>query len=97
MSDYNNRRSQRKPYIATIRYYCPVIDHGEAKKIDDESLIIDISSSGVGMFVGYPFEPGHVLYFREIIRNADSPQTTAVVRWTEEIYQAQYRVGCEFA
>ena len=96
MSDYNNRKSQRKPYVATVRFYSSVIDHGEPKKIDDESLIIDVSSNGVGMFVGYAFEPGHVIYFRDMVRHNGSSRNTAVVRWTEEIYEEQYRVGCEF-
>lgn len=96
MNYEESRKYSRAPYIKTVRYACSIVDQNETKKIDDIGISVDISNGGIGMLVDYYLQPGHVVYFNEGIKNNDTVAKTAVVRWTDEIYENKYRVGCKF-
>jgi len=83
------RAAERIPFSDKIDFLVPVSDFREVTTLSLTCSAIDISSSGMGIVVDYPLEPGHVLKF-----NNFTPDF-GIVRWSRKINE-NYRAGIEF-
>lgn len=83
------RASERIPFNDKIDFLLPVNDFREIKELSLSCNAIDISSTGMGIAVDYPLEPGHVLKF-----NCFTPPF-GIVRWCRKVNE-NYRAGVQF-
>jgi hypothetical protein len=83
------RASERTPFNENIDFLVPVSDFREIKALSLSCNAIDISSTGMGIVMDYPLEPGHVLKFNRFTH------PFAIVRWSREINE-DYRAGVQF-
>jgi c-di-GMP-binding flagellar brake protein YcgR len=96
MSYAVERRYERKPFVAQIRYYLRESYMGETKTIHREAVSIDISEGGIGMETDYPLEKGNILYFDPPIRESNFEAVCSIVKWSVRVEYNRYRVGLEF-
>jgi len=83
------RAAERIPFNEKIDFLLPVSDFREIKALSLTCNAIDISSTGMGIVVDYPLEPGHVLKF-----NSFTPPF-GIVRWSRKL-NGNYRAGVQF-
>ncbi|MEW6713812.1 MAG: PilZ domain-containing protein [Nitrospirota bacterium] len=83
------RTSERIPFNEKIDFLVPVSDFREIKALSLSCNTIDISSTGMGIVMDYPLEPGHVLKFNRFTH------PFGIVRWNREI-NGNRRAGVQF-
>ncbi|MBI5674260.1 MAG: PilZ domain-containing protein [Nitrospirae bacterium] len=83
------RAAERMPFNDKIDFLLPVSDFREIKKLSLSCSATDISSTGMGIVLDYPLEPGHVLQF-----NSFTP-SFGIVRWSRKV-EGSYRAGVQF-
>ncbi|MEW6570603.1 MAG: methyltransferase [Nitrospirota bacterium] len=89
---FNNqemRKHVRRPFSQPVSYSISALDAKERKWLNLKGNIFDISERGVGIFTDYPLEPGHILWFHEVIEDK-----AGFVRWCAK-YDHTYRAGIE--
>lgn len=85
----DSRKYERRPFSQIINYSISTLDSKERKLLNLKGNTFDISETGVGIYTDYPLEPGHLLWFNEVI--ADK---AGFVKWCAKLDDG-YRVGVE--
>lgn len=83
------RAAERIPFNDKIDFLLPASDFREIKALSLTCNAIDISSTGMGIVVDYPLEPGHVLKFNRFAH------PFGIVRWSRKL-NGNYRAGVQF-
>jgi len=83
------RAAERIPFSEKIDFQLPVSDFREITVLSLSCNAIDISSTGMGIVVDYPIEPGHVLRFNRFTH------PFGIVRWSWKL-NGNFRAGVQF-
>ena len=85
------RESERAPYDQLVDFNVGVLQFIELTNLKLKGNGVDISQTGLGVYVGYSLEPGHVLKF-----NGGTGHKTGIVKWSRKIDNIAYRIGIKF-
>lgn len=83
------RASERTHFNEKIDFMLPVNDFREITTLSLTGNAVDIMSTGIGIVVDYPLEPGHVLRFNRFTH------PFGIVRWSRKL-DGNYRAGVQF-
>ena len=83
------RAAERTPFNEKIDFLLPINDFRAITTLSLSCNAIDISSTGMGIVVDYPIEPGHVLRFNRFTH------PFGIVRWCRKLDE-NYRAGVQF-
>jgi hypothetical protein len=90
-SQQDRRKHSRIGYDMPVEFSLSVMEFGDLRKLELMGKGIDICEQGLGFFIDYPLEPGHVVR----IKNVNGSSLTAMVRWVAEL-DGKFRVGVLF-
>ncbi len=87
---YSARVEPRDDYYHQIEYILDLTSTDEIYK----AVTINISESGIGLYVFKPLAEGQQITIRNVIRGS---RKTGTVRWNKEVNESIYRIGVMFA
>lgn len=90
VSDFEKRKSPRYSYPKTVHYR----DAGDRETPQLRGVVIDISNTGVGLYIYRAHPAGTVICFHD---DLPGNARNATVRWIRELNAGFYRAGFEFA
>ncbi|MEK6674012.1 MAG: PilZ domain-containing protein [Nitrospirota bacterium] len=85
------RQHERKPFSEAFDCSVCVLNLRELTTVQLRAESLDISDGGIGIQIGYPVEPGHVLRFSSGIKS-----NAGIVRWTVKHDTNRYKAGIMF-
>lgn len=87
---YSARVEPRDDYYHQIEYMLDPTSTGETYK----AVTINISESGIGLYVFKPLAEGQQITMKNVIRGS---RKTGIVRWNKKVNESIYRIGVTFA
>ena len=89
----DRRCEERVPYRSSLQFTVLSMESAEFQRVATSGEIIDASASGVGIIMGFPLEPGHVVEWND--KHQKGKLHIALVKWSCEQGE-QYRAGLVF-